>query len=95
MYLHQWGIWDLQEVLEVSLVETSSRRVLKACRITVSGMVPLLPTSLLHRTKSLTTLELFKKAKSLQRSEATMRMFRVYATSSEIIPKEGLERLKK
>lgn len=53
------------------------------------------PTFLLHRTRSLTTLEFSKRAKLLQRSEATVRMFRVYAISSEVVPKEALVRFKK
>lgn len=52
-------------------------------------------TSLLYRTRSLTTLEFSKRAKSLRRSEATVRMFRAYGTSSEVVPKEVLDRLKK
>lgn len=41
-------------------------------------------TFLLHRTRSLTTLEFSKRAKSLHRLEATVRMFKIYATSTFI-----------
>lgn len=53
------------------------------------------PMSLLHRTRSLTTLESSKREKSLHRSEATVGMFRVYVTSSEFVPELSLERFKK